>query len=269
MSVDFHKIISSTPDYNFHSHTQFCDGKASMADFARKAVASGMKHYGFSPHSPVPIESPCNMKKEDVAVYMAEADRLQKEYEGKIRFYKGMEIDYLGSDWGPSTPYFSSLGLDYTIGSVHFIPSDRGFVDIDGHYDGFKLKMEKYFSNDIRHVVKSFYSQSKDMIMAGGFDILGHFDKIGHNAGHFKDGIEDEDWYKREVDDLIDLIIDRRLMIELNTKAWKDHNRMFPAPRYLPRLIKAGVTVMVNSDAHYPDLINASRKEAFDLIASI
>lgn len=237
-----------------------------MEEFAREAVGTGMQHYGFSPHSPVPFESPCNMKESDVAGYMAEADRLSHEYEGKIKFYKGMEIDYLGPQWGPSHPYFSSIGLDYSIGSVHFIPSDDGYIDIDGHYDSFRVKMGRHFANDIRHVVSSFYAQSVAMVEVGGFDILGHFDKIGHNASHFSPGIEDEPWYQAEVNNLIELIIEKKQLIELNTKAWTDHQRLFPSPRYLARLIKAGVPILVNSDAHYPHLINASRDYAFSII---
>ena len=67
--MDFNSIISQTRNYNFHSHTQFCDGHAPMSDMARAAAASGMRHYGFSPHSPIPIPSPCNMKAEDVDDY--------------------------------------------------------------------------------------------------------------------------------------------------------------------------------------------------------
>lgn len=59
--MDFVSIIGSDMLYNFHSHTQFCDGRATMAEFAAEAVAQGFTHYGFSPHSPVPIQSPCNM----------------------------------------------------------------------------------------------------------------------------------------------------------------------------------------------------------------
>lgn len=265
-SFDFQSIISSTDRYNFHSHTQFCDGRAPMEEFATAAVESGMRHYGFTPHSPIPFESPCNMSEADVPVFLAEVDRLQREHEGRIKFYKGMEVDYLGPQWGPANPYFKSLGLDYTIGSVHFIPSDEGYVDIDGHYDRFKEKMARYFANDIRHVVETFYAQSMAMVEEGGFDMLGHLDKIGHNAGHFKPGIEEEAWYGRLVDDLIDLVISKRLPIELNTKAWAEHHRLFPAPRYLPRLLEAGITIAVNSDAHYPALIDASRPYALSLL---
>ncbi|MDE5745490.1 MAG: histidinol-phosphatase [Paramuribaculum sp.] len=267
--VDFKKIISSTSQYNFHSHTQFCDGRAEMKDFASVAVAEGFKHYGFSPHSPLPIQSPCNMEFDKVEEYIAEYKRLCAGYKDKINFYCGMEIDYLGSDWGPSNTYFSAIPLDYRIGSVHFIPSSEGMIDVDGRFETFKGKMSRYFDNDIVAVVKSFYAQTNAMIEAGGFDIIGHFDKIGHNANHFSPGIEDEKWYENLVNDTIDNIISSGVAVEINTKALADHHRFFPAVKYWRRLLDAGVPVLVNSDAHYPNLIDAGRNEAFELLRNI
>lgn len=263
--MDILAITEASKSYNFHSHTQFCDGRASMAEFAKAAVSEGIKHYGFSPHSPVPIESPCNMRREDVPEYMAEVKRLQEVYKDSgTQFYAAMEIDYLGEEWGPNHPYFKSIGLDYAIGSVHFIPNQEGVpVDIDGRYENFKAKMSQYFHNDIRYVVDKFYEQSRKMIEAGGFNIIGHFDKVGHNAGHYCPDIELDPWYERHVHDLIDLIAEKGLIAELNTKAWSEHHRMFPNTRYLKRVLQRGVPIIVNSDAHYPNLISASRAEGF------
>lgn len=267
--IDFAGIAASTPHYNFHSHTQFCDGRATMADFAAAAVKAGMEHYGFSPHSPLEIESKCNMKRDDVEAYLNEFDRLRKLYAGKINFYAGMEIDYISEECGPSHPYFVSLPLDYRIGSVHFIPSSTGPVDVDGSYARFREKMATYFDNDIDSVVKSFYSQTHKMIDQGGFDIIGHFDKIGHNSSHFRPGIEDEAWYVKLINEVIDHIIESGVVVEINTKARSEHHRFFPGERYWPKLKKAGVTLLVNSDTHYPNLIEASRDEAFTLLKNI
>ena len=43
-----------------------------------------------------------------------------------------------------------------------------------------------------RHVVDTFYSHTLAMIEAGGFDMIGHFDKIGFNASYFQKGIEEK-----------------------------------------------------------------------------
>lgn len=268
--IDFKSIISCTDRYNFHSHTQFCDGRFPMSDFAEAAVAAGFRHYGFSPHSPVPIDSPCNMAREVVPEYFAEVERLRAIYGQKINFYCSMEIDYLGPDWGPSHPYFRDLPLDYRIGSIHFIPDKNGrMIDVDGSPDGFRRKMEESFEGDIRYVVDKFYDRSIEMVIAGGFDIIGHFDKIGYNASVYSPGIEKEAWYDRRVSELVDAILDSGVVVEINTKSRETNGRFFPAERYWRRLLDNGVTIVVNSDAHYPALIDASRGEALSMLQAL
>lgn len=269
--MDILSLIGNERRYNFHSHTEFCDGRAQMQAFAAKAVELGFRHYGFSPHSPIPIESPCNMAKSKVEDYLHEVARIQELYAGSpTRFHASMEIDYLDGNWGPANDYFQSLPLDYRIGSVHFIPDQDGqYVDIDGNYESFKVKMEKHFRNDIRYVVETFYSQSSDMVDAGGFDILGHMDKVGHNASSYCPGIEEEAWYRDAALNLIDKVARSGISVELNTKAYRDHGRFFPSLRYLQELKRRGVGIIINSDAHVPALIDASRQEAFALLDSM
>lgn len=266
---DFKSITLGDSRYNFHSHTQFCDGRATMAEFAETVSKAGFRHWGFSPHSPVPIDSPCNMAEYDVPIYLAEVCRLNSLYESSdIEFYASMEIDYLGEHWGPANDYFQQLPLDYRIGSVHFVPApDTGEpVDIDGRYESFLRKMHDYFHYDIHYVVNTFFDQSLAMVRAGGFDLIGHFDKIGHNASHFCPGIEDELFYRRRLLELTDAIIASGVTVEINTKALAEHGRLFPSPSVWPILLKAGVPVVVNSDAHYPHLVNASRPEALAML---
>lgn len=265
---DFVGTVGSSRLYNFHSHTQFCDGRAPMSDFASEAVARGFSHYGFSPHSPVPIESPCNMKMSDVDGYLSELERLKNVYgNGPTQFYASMEIDYLHGLWGPSDSYFKELPLDYRIGSVHFIPSQSGeLVDIDGRYDSFRRKMHEKFRDDIRYVVNVFFDCSLEMLQRGGLDMIGHYDKVGHNGSHYHPGLEEEGWYMDRVDELTRAIIDSGVTVEINTKAWADHGRMFPAPRHWASLKDAGVPIVVNSDAHLPELIDASRGVAFEML---
>ena len=262
-------IARATTRYNFHSHTQWCDGKAPIAEMTLAAIDAGMDHWGFTPHSPVPIHSSCNMSHESVAEYLAEVKRLQALHADRIHLYAAMEIDYLGPEWGPASDYFRHLPLDYRIGSVHFVPSDSGYVDVDGRFESFREKMSTYFHDDIRYVVNTFYDQSERMILEGGFDIIGHFDKIGHNASMFRPGIEDESWYRARIDSLIDLIIDSGITVEINTKIHETAERIFPACRWLDRLIASHTPIVVNSDAHVPDKIDSGRKYGIELLSRL
>lgn len=265
--IDFDKLLQGERRYTFHSHTQFCDGHATMEEMAAAAVAADFRHYGFSPHSPIPFASPCNMRAADTAEYIERAGEIRRRYAGRCNFLTGMEVDYIDADWGPSSAYFRNLALDFTIGSVHFIPDFEGEpVDIDGKFENFRRKMTDRFRSDIDYVVDTFYRQSQAMLAAGGFDIMGHFDKVGQNAAYYAPGIEDGCHYRACVDALIDSIISSGVTVELNTKAYVAHGRMFPGERYLPRLAAAGVPFVVNSDAHDPARIDASRAEGFAML---
>ena len=267
--IDFQQITQETDLYNLHTHTQFCDGHATMEEFVVEAIAAGFTHLGFTPHSPISLASPVNMTREQVKEYFDEMQRLRDAYGNRIHLYTSMEIDYVSVGDGPADEYFLQLPLDYRIGSVHFIPAidnPSEMVDIDGKYPGFKARMGKYFNGDIEYVVKTFFSQMMSMVEEGGFDIVGHMDKIGFNASQYRNGIDEEPWFDKLVIDLFENIMDHHLTIEVNTKAWLQRNRFYPNLKYFGMLKHFNAPVVVNSDAHYPTLLNSGRLEAIKLL---
>lgn len=267
--VDILALLGGSTRYNLHSHTQFCDGHADMDAFADAAVSAGFTHYGFSPHSPVSIPSPCNMPSASVPEYLATVSRLQQKYAGRIRFLASMEIDYLGPEEGPASAYFQELPLDYRIGSVHFISNQQGeLFDIDGSFERFSRNMQQHFENDIRYVVEEFYRRSVDMVRGGGFDIIGHLDKIAQNATPYAEGVEDRMWYKDAAHSLIDAVTETGITVEINTKAYEKTKRIFPTESLVRELKLKGVPMVVNSDAHYPGLIDSGRDYGLWLLRS-
>lgn len=243
-----------------------------MEEFVTEAINEGFSHYGFSPHSPIPFQSPCNMTMDAAKEYAREFGRLKAEYEGRINLYMSMEIDYINPEWSARNAYFDSFPLDYRLSAVHFIPSFDNpglYVDIDGRYPAFREKMDIYFHNDIEAVARSFYAQSMDMIEAGGFDVIGHFDKIGHNGAHFREGLESEQWYVELVKREFEAIMDNHLIIEVNTKALAEHGRTFPNAMFYGLLERYDAPLLINSDAHFPSLINSGRIETMRALACL
>ena len=266
---DFKRITRETDLYNLHTHTQYCDGHATMEEFVVDAIAQGFSHLGFTPHSPISVESPCNMSRESVQVYFDEMERLRKAYGDRINLYTSMEIDYVSVGDGPASDYFKRMPLDYRIGSVHFIPDIENpsvMVDIDGKFHDFKARMTKHFNNDIEYVVRTFFAQMMAMVDEGGFEIVGHMDKIGFNASQYCVDVDEESWYDKLVIDLFENIMDHHLIIEINTKAWLQRNRFYPNLKYFGMLKRFNAPVVVNSDAHYPTLLNSGRMEALKLL---
>lgn len=256
---------------NYHSHCTFCDGRSTPEDFVKFAISHGFRAYGFSSHSPLPFETFWNMSKEDVPEYLAEINRLKTKYIDRIEIYTALEIDYLDETYNPSIAYFQDMPLDYLIGSIHFLPlsehlSEENMVCIDGSFADYKASVDRYFEGDISKLVTRYFDSTLKMIEAGGIDIVGHMDKIYMNGHKCKGFSFDADWYQKPFRAALDLIAEKGLMVEVNTKNLTKKQQVFPRREYLRLLKDMNIPVMVNSDCHYPDLVNDGRAEAFEFL---
>lgn len=261
------EVAACTRAYNFHSHTQFCDGRATMEDMAAAALEQGMEHYGFSPHSPIICPSGANMKATDMGLYLYEAERLKDAYDGRMEVYAGMEIDWLDADFGPHLDLFQKLTLDYSIGSVHFLKNREGeWVDIDGRPERFLRYLDEKFGGDLRGVVERYFEQELYMIERGGFTFLGHCDKISRNASARDPEIESYGWYLSLLADVAEACASRGLPVEINTRRADAEDRFFPREVLWRCLADRGVPLIVNSDAHEPKGISSGREKAFDAL---
>lgn len=257
---------------NFHSHCDFCDGRAPMESFVRAAVEAGFSSYGISSHAPLPewVGHSMVLQRERVGEYLAEISRLKTKYAGKIELYASMEIDYLDDEENPANIYFQSLPLDYRIGSVHFLKvGPREVMDADTRPESFVQSLERYYANDLRRVVLDYFDAKMRMVERAGFDFVGHADKISMNASRVDSSVTTRDWYRRKVRDYFAFIAQRQMMVEINTKAFETEGMFFPNAEHFALLRELGVAVVVNSDAHRPERISVGRHQALELLAEV
>ena len=252
---------------NYHAHTLYCDGRASMDDFLRFAVADHFSSFGFSSHAPLPFSTAWTMEWDRMEDYLQEFQRMKVRYEGKIELCIGLEIDYLKADSNPSMNRFQQLPLDYRIGSVHMLEDSMGnIVDIDCPPSQFCRLVDTHFGGDVVEVICRYYSQLDAMLDAGEFDIVGHPDKMHYNASCYRPGLLDETWYDKMVRNYLAKIVEKGYVVEVNTKAYEDIHTFFPNERYYTYLYNIGAKVQVNSDAHYPDKIASGRRAALQAL---
>lgn len=254
---------------NHHSHTQFCDARNTMEEILQSAYDKGFDTWGFSPHGPICVDSPCNMNPESVPLYLKEIERLKKLFPN-MKILAGMEVDFIDEKNGPSSTNIKEYKLDYVIGSVHFIPNQKGvYHDIDGSPERFRNILHNYFEDDLNYVVRTYWLQVQRMIKSGGFDIVGHIDKIALNASFIDPEIEETDFYKKLSEETIEMAIATGKAIEINTKHYHKYGRFFPHPRFWKRIVSSGIEMPVNSDTHYSDLVEAGITEAKSLLANL
>lgn len=254
---------------NYHSHTQFCDGKATMEEFVVEAIRCGFSAWGISPHSPLPMleRAPWALQEDEVGNYIGEAERLKREYGGEIRILTGMEIDYIDEEYNPSTKYFQELPLDFRIGSIHLLRSETTgeLVDIDCPVEEFVKKMDYHFRGSTQRIAHAYYRAQRAMVTTGGFTFVGHSDKISSNLSLLSSRITEKSWYKDLVEEYLELCAARGVVLEINTKVLVRKGLFFPDKRYFSRMAELGIPVIINSDAHRLSDIAVGLREARSL----
>lgn len=252
---------------NYHSHCSFCDGRAPLEEFVEEAIRQGFYSYGVSSHAPLPFPTQWTMEWEQMEAYLDEFNNLRQKYADEIELYVGLEIDYLNEESNPSVARFTELPLDYRIGSVHLLYDAAGeVVDIDCSPAVFKERVDRHFNGDVLRVVRMYFDRLFRMVELGGFDILGHADKMHYNASCYHPGLLDEPWYEALMKDYFSLVASRGYLVEINTKAYDSLGTFYPNSRYWELMKEYQIKVLVNSDAHYPERINAGRMEALRLL---
>ena len=164
---------------NFHSHTHFCDGTEAPEVYLRKADNFNLAAYGFSSHAPTPYPG-CKwaMKKEKLPKYLADINNLKGST--AVQVYTSLEIDYVPGIMGPNSDWVKASGLDYTLGSVHFVDffENGDPWEIDGTHTAFKKGLEDIFKGDVRKAITRYYQLIRQMVREDCPDLIGHLDKI-------------------------------------------------------------------------------------------
>ena len=257
-------------NFNLHTHSIYSDGKSQPREIVEEAVRQGLTTLGFSEHSPLPFDNTFSVKSADMPNYVAEIAQLKEEFKDKIDIYCGLEADYLTGVSEPFTVTKEKYRLDYLIGGVHLVinpalrvlrqaqePAQGPLAEQIWFIDGPKWEiydegLQKFFDGDIRRAVRRFFEQSNEMIENEQFDIIAHFDKIKmHNRDRYFH--EDEPWYRKLALETLDLIREKGLVMEINTRGIykKRYNGFYPSPWLMEEAFKMGVPAIISADAHH------------------
>jgi histidinol-phosphatase (PHP family) len=225
-----------------------------MEDFVRFAISKGVKKYGFSSHAPLPFLTKWTMLTDDFVDYEKEFHRLKEKYKNKIELYLGLEVDYIHECSDISNSFFSDKKLDYTIGSIHYLDklSDNVYWSIDGAFRDFDEGLNQLFNGDIQAGTQRFFEISSLMVENGGFDIVGHADKITYHGMKYRNFTPTDKWFVKLMTNFLELIQRKNLILEINTKSLHEHGLTFPHQSFFRLILEMGIPIQVNSDCHYP-----------------
>ncbi len=261
------------PWTNYHSHTDFCDGKYPPASYANEARRQGFAAYGFSSHAPLPFACAWCMERQAVSEYFADIQILKAKLPGRMQLYRGLEVDYIPAVAGPQSPFIRDLDLDYSIGSVHFVEAFADGIrwEVDGPHPQFLRGLHGIFGNDIRRAVTRYYELIRQMVVEEKPDVVGHLDKIkiqNQSAPLFD---ERDDWYREAVAETLRTIAGSGLVMEVNTRGLykKRAAETYPSRWILEQAHRMGIAVTLSSDAHHPREIAGCFAETAQMLREI
>lgn len=242
---------------NYHTHTDYCDGKSSIYDVVAAAQRSGMPAIGISSHAPLPFDRSWCMKPSQLDSYLSEIRRVRSSSK-PIEVYAGLEADFIP---GKISPADFRDRLDYVIGSVHFVDelgNGQGW-EIDGPYHSFLEGFEKIFRKDIRSVIGRYFELTRQMVNESAPVVVGHLDKIKMQNRDHSTFDESDSWYRDAVMSTLSSVRHAGSIVEINTRGLYQGKTTttYPSPWVIGELAKMKIPVTLSSDAHHPgDLVN-------------
>ncbi|MBO4582306.1 MAG: histidinol-phosphatase [Bacteroidales bacterium] len=253
--------------YNYHTHCHYCDGKGKPEEFVNEAIRLNFHSFGFSSHAPIPIANNFAVKEEDLPQYVDEIRELERQYP-QLPLSCGLECDYIPQITFAFDYFRQNYHIQYIIGGVHLVAYQGQLWFIDGpEQEVYDRGLQQIFHNDIRLAVKTYFYQLFEMIEREHFEILAHFDKIKmHN--HNRYFTEDEAWYKNYIFQTLELVQQKGMAVEINTRGIykKRCPDFYPSAEIIKLLYQRHIPVTVSMDAHAPEEISLGFEPALNCI---
>ena len=248
-----------------HTHTIYCDGKSTVEEMVKAAIAAGLDTIGFSGHFILNIEPPqdWSMDEARVAAYRADIIKVRDQYKEKINILLGCEKDYFSPK--PKDEY------DYSIGSVHYVYKDGIYIAMDLEPEVLLGYIDTLYGGDSIAMAKEYYSLVADVYRKTGSEIIGHFDLLTkfNEKYHFLD-TESKAYRSAALEAADALLEEKDIVFEINTGAMSRGWRTtpYPADFILKYLVEKKGRIILTGDSHAAESITYGYNDAVEYARS-
>ena len=245
---------------NLHTHTVFCDGENTAEEMVLSAIDRGFDVLGFSGHSYTAFDESYCMSREDTCAYRTEIARLKKKYADRIEILCGIEQDIYSGMREP--------GYDYAIGSVHAVrketPEGVKYLYVDWSAEDTARAVDEVYDGDALAFAEDYFAEVSRVYDVTGCDIIGHFDLITKFNEQTPIFDTKAPRYETAVDRALEVLLKKPVIFEINTGAISKNYRTTPYPSedILKKISAGGGRIMINSDSHRTDTVDAAFDEA-------
>ena len=227
---------------DLHSHTKFSqDGISDINDMVKTALKRDILYYGISEHINFDyIEKISKLLRPiNINSYFKNARKLQQKYSKKMNLLVGCELGYAEEEEACSKyeALIKCYKPDYIINSVHSVGG------IDFSLLGKVLTKKEMYNKYIQLVRKSIDAPYR-------YDVLGH---LGYVVRYVENGSLNEllENNKTEIYDILNAVIDKGKILEVNTSTYGLEQKTIPCEETLKIYYElGGRNILFGSDAH-------------------
>lgn len=238
--------------YNYHTHTNFSDGKNTPEEVIEAAIKLGFTSIGISDHAYTDFCTHWVTPRSRMDEYKETLYDLKKKYAGKINVYVGIEQDALAEPVPD--------GFEYVIGSVHWLKKDGNYLAMDESRPTLENAISEYYGGDADALAEEYfslvstYADDPKVAVVGHFDLITKFDEKGEPL------FSPTPRYTMAWQSAAKKLIDAGKIFEINTGAISRGHRTTPYPseEILEFLSKHGAKVIVGSDSHSADTLDCA-----------
>ena len=259
--------------WNFHTHSNWCDGKNTVQEMADAAYALGFSGLGFSGHGYCPVSQEYCMTPEGEARYRQDVLTQRERYCGRMHIFLGLELEAQDARAFPPGMY------DYLIGSLHYVEASGVAYPMDDSAETLGRCIREGFGGDAYRLAEAFFARSAAAISARRPDIVGHFDLFARYNGQGRFFDEDSPRYQGIAIEAVREAAKTGAIFEVNSGAMARGipNRIYPARFLLREIRRLGGRVVLSSDAHraehlafaFPEMEAMLREEGFRTTACL
>ncbi|MEM2931038.1 MAG: histidinol-phosphatase [Thermoproteota archaeon] len=236
---------------NYHIHSTYSDGRATILEYVEGAVRKGFHEIAFTEHLAI---RPGSMKKlyysidaSKIGDYVEEVRGAEKSFKG-LKVKAGLEVDYFPGSESLLKDIFGSNDLDFTMVSIHWI--GEFCLDCVKYKKAFEIAVkeegfDKFYSKYLRLL--------REAVESGLFNVIAHFD-IARNWG-FKTSSD----FKRDELTILERAGNLEMAVEVSSKGLRNPiKEPYPTRRILEYCGSLRIPITLGTDAHRLDEIDAN-----------
>lgn len=254
--------MSKTILCDTHVHSQSShDSVAPVLATAKACVEKGISVLAITDHCDIQYYKEQNVPAL-VDSSVAEATNAAKEFEGKLKILKGIEIGEGIWDLGHTAEILIRFDFDVIISSVHAVR----YKEYSAPYS--TIDFSKMDHCDLDKYIETYFDEMLQMLRLVPCDIMAHLTcPFRYINGKYNLDV-DITKYREQINKILEYVIDNSIAMEINTSGIGTPYGCFMPDWWIIKAFKekGGYLVTLGSDAHTPEKVGNGFDSAISLL---